>query len=48
MLLFLGYTPLMIAADGGNLEIVKFLFKHGANVNDMDNFGKFLIPYCIE
>lgn len=35
-----GQTPLMIAAEQGNLEIVKELIKNGANCNleDLDNW----------
>ena len=41
MFLFKGWTPLMWAADGGHLEVVKYLANNGANVNDKDDFGKF-------
>ena len=45
MFLFKGETPLMLAARGGNLDIVKFLLNQGAN--DTDDDGKFLILYFI-
>ncbi len=47
MFLFKGVTPLMLAARGGNLDIVKFLLNQGANVNKKSNIGKFLILYFI-
>ena len=43
MLLFKGWTPLMIAALGGDLNIVEFLIKKGGDVNVKSNDGKFLI-----
>ena len=47
MFLFKGATPLMAAAGGGNLDIVKLFLKKGANVNDKSITGKFLILYFI-
>lgn len=32
----LGYSPLAIAVTRGNIEIVEFLIKHGANANSQD------------
>ncbi len=46
MFLFKGWTPLMFAAKYGHLETVKFL-ANGANVNEKDIIGKFLILYLI-
>ena len=37
----------MFAAIGGHLEIVNYLANNGANVNDKNDFGKFLILYSI-
>ena len=47
MFLFKGKTPLMYAASGGRLEVVKYLVNNGANVNDKDKDGKFSIHYLI-
>ncbi len=47
MFLFKGVTPLMTAAVGGNLDIVKLFLNKGANVNDKSNDGKLLILYFI-
>ena len=33
-----GVTALSFAADRGNLEIVKILLEHGADINATDNF----------
>lgn len=35
-----GLTPLMAAAKGGNLEIVRFLLERGADVNARNEYGK--------
>jgi len=32
-------TPMHLAAADGNLEVVKFLVEHNANVNVIDRFG---------
>ncbi len=48
MFLFIGWTSLMLAARGGNLEIVKLLLNQGANVNEKSIVGKFLILYFIK
>ncbi len=45
--MFKGYTLLMYAARYGYLDIVKFLLNQGADINDMDDDGKFLIFYFI-
>ena len=34
-----GITPLMDAASGGSLELVKLLLEHGADPSLRDNFG---------
>ena len=47
MFLFKGGTPLMFAAQYGQLDIVKILLNQGANVNDKSITGKFLILYFI-
>ena len=31
----------MYAADNGNTDIVKFLLENKADINAMDNYGKF-------
>ena len=36
----LGETPLMIAAQNGHSDVVKFLVNHGANVSARDKRGK--------
>ncbi len=43
MFIFIGYTPLMAAAVGGNLDLVKLFLNKDADVNAKDNEGKFLI-----
>ena len=47
MFIFKGHTPLMFAAWYGQLDTVEFLVTHGADVNDKDEDGKFLILYFI-
>ena len=47
MFLFIGWTPLIYAAEEGHLDIVEFLVTHGADVNVKTNDGKFLILYFI-
>ena len=47
MFLFKGFTLLMAAAQGGNLDIVELFLNNGADVNNKDNIGKFLILYFI-
>ena len=37
----------MFAAVNGQLEIVKLLLNHGADINDKSYDGKFLILYFI-
>ena len=37
---FLGSTPLMEAAIGGHIEIVRLLIRHGADVNVRDSLSK--------
>ena len=34
-----GYTPLYVAAECGNAEIVQSLIKHGANIDPEDEYG---------
>ncbi len=41
--LCIGYTLLMFAVAGGNLDIVKYFLNREADVNAKDNDGKFLI-----
>ncbi len=41
--LFKGWTPLIAAAEGGNLDIVKLFLDKEADVNAKNNYGKFLI-----
>ncbi len=43
MFIFIGWTPLMYAAEGGSLDIVKLLLNKGADIKAKDNDGKFLI-----
>ena len=43
MFIFKGYTPLMAAAQGGNLDIVNLFLNKGADVRAKDDDGKFLI-----
>ena len=40
-------TPLHKAAMKGNLEIVKYLVDHGANVNSIDHNGVCLFCMCV-
>ncbi len=47
MFLFKGETPLMYAAWGGNLDIVKLFLNRGADIKAKNNDGKFLILYFI-
>ena len=35
-----GYTPLMMAAVGGNVKCVRVLLDHGADVMAVDNVGR--------
>ena len=41
LFLLIGITPLMWAANQGNLMIVTVLIDHGAIVNDKSNNGKY-------
>lgn len=36
-------TPLMAAANGGHVKIVKLLLAHGADVNAQSSTGKYII-----
>ena len=36
----------MVAAEGGNLDIVELLLNKGADVKVKSNYGKFLILLC--
>ena len=37
-----GFTPLMVAVQSGNLEAIKLLVSHSANVNAQNGYaGKF-------
>ena len=47
MFIFKGLTPLIAAAQGGNLDIVELILNQGADVNDKSITGKFLILYFI-
>ena len=42
----LGFTPLMWAAQAGNLKITKLLIEKGANVHDTDNDGNNALHYA--
>jgi ankyrin repeat protein len=39
-------SPIMYAAAGGHLEIVKLLEQKGASIHDNDPFGKTTLDYC--
>jgi ankyrin repeat protein len=41
-----GVTPLMMAANSGNLEIVQLLVQAGANVNHVDVYGNSSLMYA--
>ncbi len=41
-----GRTPLMVAAAGGHLEIVKLMVNAGANPFTTDNRGKTVLDYA--
>ncbi len=47
MFIFKGVTPLMWAAKRGHRDIVNLLLNQGANVNDKNNDGKFLILFLL-
>ncbi len=47
MFLFIGWTPLIAAAQFGHLNIIESLVTYGADVNNKSNRGKFLILYFI-
>ena len=47
MFIFIGETPLMAAAQGGNLDIVELFLNKGADIKAKNNDGKFLILYFI-
>ena len=40
-LLFSGRTSLIKAAENGNMDIVKLLLEHGADINAKNKWGKF-------
>lgn len=40
-------TALMVAAGGGNIEVVKYLVEHGANINQMSSEGSTAIMPAI-
>ncbi len=42
------YTPLMSAAKGGHIEIVKLLLDKGADPSTRDTSGKTALDYAIE
>lgn len=39
------FNPLIKAIDGNNLQIVKYLVKNGANIYEIDNYGKNALDY---
>ena len=41
-----GTTPLMNAAAGKSVEMVKALLKYGATMDDKDNFGDSAVNYA--
>ena len=44
----IGLTPLMMAASGGRIKIVKFLLDRGADVTAMDNKGRTARDIAVE
>lgn len=40
-------TPLMFAAKGGQLDIMQWLWDHGAQVNAIDIGGHKICAYCV-
>lgn len=41
-----GWSPIIVAAYHGNLEVVKFLIEQGARVNDVNNNGTSVLMYA--
>ena len=37
---FIGFTPVCEAATKGNIEIVRHLHQHGADINQENRFGR--------
>ncbi len=42
-----GRTPLLVAAEEGKLEMVKFLIEKGADVNALSKFDKTALDYAL-
>jgi len=41
-----GLTPLMLATSFGDIDMMEFLIKEGANINQRDKFGMNALDYA--
>ena len=41
--LYSGWTPLYYSAEYGNVDVVKYLVDHGAEVNILDTNGEYRV-----